>query len=118
MATLVRCKSSLERERERLEAALNSIRTDLMNSGHPNNFRMLLEEAHLQGQIKAIEFAMGADSGGWPHDSLFVFTDAREAAVLSMHQAGKDYEEIVNTLGLTEAYARLIVKLKTPDPKN
>ena len=119
MVTHVRCSKSLERERERLERALRDLRNEMASILHGSTpLKMLLDEAHLQGQINALTFAQGADAGGWPHDAWFAFIDARKDAVLSLIKAGKSYDEILDTLNLTEIQARLLVKLDEPDAKN
>lgn len=86
-----------------------------MNSGHPGNWRLQLQEAHIQGQIKAIEHALGQDPGGWPHDAWFTFVDARSAAVLSLARTGMSIDDIIETLNLNEVQTRLLIKLAEPD---
>lgn len=115
----MRCRTSLVRERERLEHALRDLRNEMasiVTSGTP--LTMFLNEAHLQGQIKAINSMLEAEPGGWPHDAWFGFVDARRDAVHSMIKAGKTYPEVLETLNITEIQARLIVKVDEPDSKN
>lgn len=114
----MRCVASLQRELERLEHALKDLRMDLMNSGHPNNFKMMLNEANLQGQIKAIEHALGSDPGDWPHDAWFAFVDARRQAIHSLVKAGKSFPEVLETLNLTEIQARLTIVVDDTSDRN
>ncbi len=111
----MRCRSALERERERLEHALRDLRNEMAGIHGSTPLKLYLDEAHIQGQIKAIDHALGSDPGGWPHDAWFTFVDARKDAVLSLVKAGKDYPEILDTLNLTEVQARLTVKVDEPD---
>lgn len=115
----MRCRASLQRERDRLERALRDLRNEMasiVTSGTP--LKLYMDEAHLQGEIKAIDYALSAEPGGWPHDAWFGYVDARRDAVMSLIEAGKSYPEIVETLNLTELQARLIVKVEEPDAKN
>lgn len=112
----MRCRRSLERERERLEHALNDLRTKMISWAGRTPLKLMLDEAHIQGEIKAIDYAMGSDPGGWPHDAWFTYVDARKDAIASLRKAGKTFPEIVEILKLTEIEARLVLKLDEPDP--
>jgi hypothetical protein len=110
----MRCTKTLQSERDRLERALNDLLRDMMKATD-TTLAMMLDEASLRGQIKAIEYAMGEEAGGWPHDSWFAFIDARASAIKSLVKAGKSFPEVLETLNLTEIQARLIVKVAEPD---
>lgn len=111
----MKARSELERERERLEHALKSLRNEMAGVHGRTPLKMYLDEANIQGQIKALEYAMAASPGGWPHDAWFPFIEARKDAILSLLKDGKSYDEILETLNLTEVEARLIVKVEEPD---
>lgn len=111
----MKCRAELERERERLEHALKDLRNDMAGIHGRTPLRMYLDEANIQGQIKAIDYALTAEPGGWPHDAWFLYVEARKAAVLSLVKAGKPFDEILATLNITEVEARLLVKVEEPD---
>lgn len=113
----MRCRRSMERERERLDRALRDLRNEMagiVQGGTP--LQMMLDEALLLGEIKALEYAMGSDPGGWPHDAWFTYVDARKEAIASLTRAGKSIPEVLEILKLSEIEARLILKLDEPDP--
>lgn len=118
----MRCRASIQRERDRLERALEHLRDEVKAMGeHPStssNLAMMIDEAYLKGQIQAIDTMLAPEPGGWPHDAWSGFQDARKDAVLSLVKAGKSFDEVLETLNLTEIQARLLVKLEEPDDKN
>lgn len=115
----MRCRRTLERERERLERALKATRNEMASiiaGGTP--MKLWLDEAKLQGQIQSIDYALATEDGGWPHDAWIQFLDARRDAISSMLKAGHSYSEILATLNLTEVQARLIVKMDETTTSN
>jgi hypothetical protein len=116
----MKCKSQLDAERNRLVGALAQVRTKLMSlqAGQEGWLPLTLDEAMLQGEIKAIDWAMTADTGGWPHDTWFQFLGARADAIRSMRRAGITFEEILETLNLSLTQAQLIAVFDDTDPKN
>ena len=117
----MRSRSTLRGERARLEAALKAIRSRLAEvqakSGH-FDFKLSLDEALIQGQIRGIDYALSTDDGGWPHDALAPFMDARADAIRSMRAAGKTPAEICQELNVTPDKALLIAVFDETDPKN
>lgn len=117
----MRARSTLRAERTRLETALKAIRDKLAevqaSTGH-FDFRLSLDEAMLQGQIRGVDFALSTDDGGWPHDALAPFLDARADAIRSMRAAGKNPAEICQELNVSPDKALLIAVFDEADPKN
>lgn len=116
----MKCKSQLDAERNRLVGALATTRAKLegVHAGQEGWLTLLLDEAMIQGEIKAIDYALTTDTGGWPHDAWFQFIDARAAAIRSMRAAGKPFDKILETLNLNLAQAQLIAVFDDTDPKN
>lgn len=116
----MKCKSQLDAERNRLVGALATTRTKMsgLQAGQEGWLALALDEAMLQGEIKAIDYALTADTGGWPHDTWFQFLGARADAIRSMRAAGKTFEEILETLNLRMTQAQLIAVFDDTDPKN
>ena len=117
----MRARTTLRAERARLETALKATRDKLIERQAATggfDFRLSLDEAMLQGQIRSIDYALSTDDGGWPHDALAPFLDARANAIRSMRAAGKSPAEICQELNISPDKALLIAVFDEADSKN
>jgi hypothetical protein len=116
----MKTRQELLAERGRLITALEAHRSSMtgITAADKSWLRGMLDEAMLQGQIKAIDYALEPDSGGWPHDARCQFLDARSDAIRSMRAAGIEWDKILAQINLSELQAKLIATFDDPEPKN